>query len=152
MTYYHPKREDAEAIAAAFRADPRVRLAAIQFEPGNGWVVVLAPALHDLSEFEDRAEIRDGKSRAPKPKNPAGPPLTRSDSARQGAGGGGTPREPGSAPVKGATAKVWEIADASVATLGKVDRAAIIAGCVGQGINPATAATQYSKWKRARGH
>lgn len=56
-------------------------------------------------------------------------------------------------PSTGVTKRVWDIADKMTAGnygSGR-DRAEVIAACVAEGINPATAATQYSKWRKARG-
>lgn len=61
---------------------------------------------------------------------------------------------------KGATKRVWEIADQLVVTGGKPTadpeqlkafRAALIQACEAEGINKSTAGTQYSKWKKAQG-
>lgn len=65
------------------------------------------------------------------------------------------PTTPGSAPTKGSTGKVWEIADRVVSETGYVIgskqlRTAIIAACVASGINEGTAATQYGKWKATK--
>ncbi|MCK9513539.1 MAG: hypothetical protein M0R28_20255 [Pigmentiphaga sp.] len=148
MTYYRPTKAEAEAAAKELQADPRVSTAMVQFEPYNGWMVVLVPARYDLSDLADRAEIQDGKRR-PAPVAKVRPrPLAdmpgqggRGRPAGEGGQGGGV------APVRGATAKVWQIADG----VGKADRNAIIQACVAAGINQSTAATQYSKWKKARG-
>jgi len=43
------------------------------------------------------------------------------------------------------TARVWELAD----ELG--NRAAVIAACEKEGVNPSTAATQYARWKHSTG-
>lgn len=61
-----------------------------------------------------------------------------------------------SAPRKpGATKQVWDIADARLAANPGMDlktlRKLIIAECESQGINGGTAATQFGKWKAARG-
>lgn len=148
MNYYHPSKEAAGEVANELAQDPRVAKTAVQFEPYNGWVVVLIPALQDLSDLADRAEIQDGRRRPP----PVAKVRPRPIADMPGHGGRGRPageggQGGGSAPVRGATAKVWEIADG----VGKADRNAIIQACVAQGINPSTAATQYSKWKKARG-
>lgn len=148
MNYYHPSKEAAIAAADEMEQDPRVAKTVVQFEPYNGWVVVLIPEFQDLTDLADRAEIQDGRRRPPPVVKKRPIPLAdlpghggKGRPAGGGAGGGGE------APVRGATAKVWEIADG----VGKADRNAIIAACVAQGINPSTAATQYSKWKKARG-
>jgi len=48
--------------------------------------------------------------------------------------------------VASPTKLVWSIAD----TMPTADRKAIINACVAQGVHPATASTQFSKWKKAR--
>lgn len=151
MTYYHPTRAAAEEVANELQRDPRVHLSAVQMVPYNGWVVVLTPAKHDLSDLADRAEIQDGQKRPP-PVGKVSPPRLRSEAVGGGKaseGGQGRPQGEGAptAPQKGATARVWQIAD----SVGSTDRAKIIAACVEAGINPATAATQYSKWKKTKG-
>jgi hypothetical protein len=142
-TYYHPTKDAALETATALEADSRVAAAIVQFEPYNGWVVVLIPARYDLSDLAGQAEIQDGTKRPSPLKNR---PTPLSAPAGRGAPKGG-PDSPSTAPVKGATAMVWTIADG----VGKPDRTAIIAACVASGINAATAATQYSKWKKAKG-
>lgn len=52
-------------------------------------------------------------------------------------------------PTRGKTRLVWEIADSLVVNEVSASRAAIIEACVNAGINPSTAATQYSAWVRA---
>lgn len=57
-------------------------------------------------------------------------------------------------PSVGVTKRVWDIADQITLNIQVVDkhyRAAIIAACVKEGINESTAATQYNKWRKARG-
>lgn len=148
MTYYHPSKEAADEAANELAQDPRVAKTAVQFEPYNGWVVVLVPEFQDLTDLADRAEIQDGRRRQPpaakvRPRPIADMPGHGGKARPAGEGGQGG----GAAPVRGATAKVWEIADG----VGKADRNAILEACVAQGINQSTAATQYSKWKKARG-
>ncbi|AIM40612.1 hypothetical protein [Vibrio phage VpKK5] len=51
-----------------------------------------------------------------------------------------------------ATGKVWEIADGLYKAAGNVpERNDVVAACVAEGINPATASTQFGKWKKALG-
>lgn len=51
-----------------------------------------------------------------------------------------------------ATGRVWEIADTLYKEVGDVpNRNAVIELCIAEGINPATASTQYGKWKKALG-
>lgn len=65
-------------------------------------------------------------------------------------------REPGepSARPKGTstTGRVWEIADGLFTAAGNTlpDRKSIIDACVAEGINQATASTQYAKWKKTK--
>lgn len=66
---------------------------------------------------------------------------------------------PRAAPSKGATAKVWEIADSlRTAWVASPDshnikalRTLVVAACEAEGLNPGTAATQFGKWKTIRG-
>ena len=63
------------------------------------------------------------------------------------------PRAPGERPkATSTTGKVWEIADRFFTDDGdwKTMRAKIMAACEAEGINSATAATQYSKWKGSK--
>ncbi len=50
------------------------------------------------------------------------------------------------------TGRVWEIADSLFAAAGNQfpDRKAIIDACIAEGINQATASTQYAKWKKTK--
>ena len=48
------------------------------------------------------------------------------------------------------TGKIWEVAD-GLAEAGVSDRESVVNACVEQNINPNTANTQYSQWKKARG-
>jgi hypothetical protein len=49
--------------------------------------------------------------------------------------------------VESPTKLVWATADA----MASASRAEIIAACVAKGVHPATASTQFSKWRKARG-
>lgn len=53
-------------------------------------------------------------------------------------------------PTRGKTRLVWEIADGLVTNGVSAARNVIIEACIEQGVNKATAATQYSAWVRAR--
>lgn len=68
---------------------------------------------------------------------------------RAAASGGVAPTRPRAGTT---TARVWDIADTALqgGAEGKALRAQIVAACVAEGIDPSTAATQYSKWNRAR--
>ena len=68
------------------------------------------------------------------------------------------PSIPKAPPTKGATGRVWEIADAQYELYKTLDhnnikllRAAVIEACEAEGLNPGTAATQFGKWKAAKG-
>lgn len=51
-----------------------------------------------------------------------------------------------------ATGRVWEIADAlSKKTKKPIERKAVLEATAGEGINPATAATQYGRWRKYNG-
>lgn len=144
-------QNEADRIKVVYQ--DRIKHTKVEFEPNNGWVVVLfSDTPHDLDELSDRFEIRDGVKR-PKPDYRVKvAPVEAPKPAKKAASDG-----PGGPPVKGATAKVWVIADAYYAglpanhVLNRTDRGAIIAKCEAEGINPATAATQFSKWKRSKG-
>lgn len=159
MTYYYPTKNAALDAGTIYEGHWYVSAELCSY---NGWVLVLRPRTLEvlnwpLAPLMEVAEIEFTKRLRKRPAEyrPAPPvakvrPRPIADSpghggkarpAGEGAKGGGA------APVRGATAKVWEIADG----VGKADRNAIIQACVAQGINPSTAATQYSKWKKARG-
>ncbi len=81
------------------------------------------------------------------PANGANPFVTASKES--------TPKNPSKPSAKGSTGRVWEVADKVFSDMGgglitKEMRTKIIAECEAIGINPATAATQFSKWKAAK--
>lgn len=50
------------------------------------------------------------------------------------------------------TGRVWELADAQSANLGKpAPRKGVIEECLTEGLNVATAATQYGRWRKYHG-
>jgi len=134
--------------AAKYRPDV-VKSVSAELEPGQGWVAVLyttgaLPDAHDAG-----FEIRDQLVPFVPGKTPAdwhNPVKVKAQRVSTGDGSS----EPRAAPEKGVTAKVWVIADRVFADKG-LDRGAIIAACEAEGINTSTAATQYSKWKKAKG-
>lgn len=65
-------------------------------------------------------------------------------SSKAGASGGGVKGRPS----RGATLRVWEIADEVLEEVGSVDRALIIQRCVDAGVNKSTASTQFSRWQK----
>lgn len=84
------------------------------------------------------------------------PPVDNRPAPEKGRGPKKTPGHkdsgPPSRPKAGSTtAKVWDIADQMAEQAGGMpDRNDVIKACTDQGINPATASTQYGKWKRAQ--
>lgn len=143
MTYYHEKKELAQKAADELAKDERVASTRVSFQPYNGWLVVVRPKFLDCSDLADRAEIADGITRKAPGRKPV-PPVDKPSRQRGEitADGGALPPE---APKSGATARVWQIAS----SMPGADRKAVIDACVAQGINAATASTQYGKWKKA---
>jgi hypothetical protein len=151
-TLYHATQDEARALAYELEADPRVAMTRIELEPYNGWVVRVVAKPADLSDLAKIADVVDGRDRGPRT-GKAKPvrSLTSPDIGGKARPAGEGTQGGGSAPVRGATAQVWAIADTFRNEKGHADRAAIIGLCVAAGINAATAGTQYSKWKKARG-
>ena len=94
------------------------------------------PTIHRLSA----SEVANYVPPTAEPKEPRAPKV---------------PSVPGVAPAKGATGKVWVVADRVMAETGlmigsKELRSKIIAACEAEGINAGTAATQYGKWKATK--
>jgi hypothetical protein len=144
ITFY-PNKGAAQQALVEVAHDERISHTLVQFEPNNGWVAIVVPKPIPCGDLADLGfEVRDGIER---PSGAVRPPRLDTPKPRGEGGGSDVP----SAPSKGATARVWAIADETTERLGKVDRAAIMAACEAAGINPATAGTQYSKWKKARG-
>lgn len=114
--------------------------ATVEFEPDHGFVAVLHTDANIPSAWDEGYEVRSGWQ-------PAKTPPDWTDKKKSSSGTSGT----SAAPSKGATARVWAIADEITEKLGgTIDRAKIIEACVAAGINKATASTQYSKWKKAK--
>lgn len=66
------------------------------------------------------------------------------------------PAEPAAAPRQGITKRIWEIADELLAVTGQIGnikefRTTVIERAVAEGANNGTAATQFLRWKNARG-
>lgn len=130
---------------AARQWPDKVISAIAAFEPGDGFLAVLhtdgpLPDAHDAGY-----EVQDVSAQF----RPTATPGNWASKQKGAAGGGPKPAAEGgtpTAPVKGATARVWAIAD----TMPTADRKSIIEACVAEGINPSTAGTQYSKWKKAQ--
>lgn len=153
QSFYFSQKEAASGLLAELRLLPGVADGAVQLEPGNGWMVVLVPGPADLSHLSHLAEIQDGRKRlAPVGKAKPFGAIPAPDKPVKGASPSSRGGGEGTAPVKGATALVWAIADTYVNEKGRVDRTAIIGLCTAAGINVSTAGTQYAKWKKTRGH
>lgn len=144
--FYHQKKVMAEEQAQKWAAaDSRIGATQVTLEPHNGWVISLYPSADSLREYHEVAEVVVGMRRTkPKGLSKKGPAHPMPEAPTKPSAG----RSEGGRPSKGATARVWEIASEIAGQGG--DRAAIIAACVAEGINPSTAGTQYSKWKRSQ--
>jgi hypothetical protein len=156
MPRYFKNKADAQALADTVVSDVRVRAVKVELVPYNGWVAVVFPRLIDLDDLADLGlEVRDGIRRVdpdrvrPEPLPDAPRKARKAEGEPEGGESGERDVRASPAPVKGATALVWKIADDMNATA--ADRAKVIAACEQAGVNPATAATQWSKWKKARG-
>lgn len=146
--YYEAKPVAQAALGRLFDAHPEIMTGDVQLEPYKGWVVmIMLPAGADGSPFEAQGvEVQyhgsQGAQSAARHRSSSSTPASASSGSV-------------AAPTKGVTARVWEIASELEEKLsgqpGAALRPAIIAECERQGINAATAATQYSKWKRSRG-
>lgn len=149
MTYYHKTKEEAAAAGRKYEEYFDVYTA---MEPYNGYVIKLVPKsievlkfpLYDLLEEAEIDLTRFSLVRKRPADRNSPPPLERVKQKTRGASGDGKPSP------SGATGKVWLIADRVHAEKG-LDRKAIIDACIAEGINPATAGTQYSRWKKSKG-
>ena len=143
--HFHKTKEAAQKFVeeSGLKNDPRIAHVAIQFEPYAGWVVVLVAALHDLSEFVDNCEVRDGRGRqkltgqlgtkpAPVTSDQGTPLRTRSQTQ-----GGYTPDS------------TWKVMDQLHAE-GKT-RDEIIAAVVSSGVDSKKASKESRHWMKARG-
>jgi hypothetical protein len=106
-----------------------------RIDPRPLWRDGVNPEIEGTKAHAEAKARRDAKAAtpdAPRPERgaPSGVPCAR--------------------PKGGVTGRVWAIADTAAqgGKTGKELRAAIIATCVAEGIDPSTAATQYSKWTR----
>lgn len=128
----------------------QVYSATAQFEPQHGFVAVLFSE-HNIPEaWAAGYEVRTSALVPSKTPEDWAAGRVGARRAAKSAPGGSTPAPEGAAPVRGATARVWAIAD-QVGAAGRGDRAKVIAACVAEGINPATAATQWSKYANSKG-
>lgn len=118
--------------------------ATVQYEPDHGFVPVLYSP-HNLPEASEAGyEVL-------LPHVPEKTPDRWHDTtAPKRVVGGGTASDNPSAPVRGATARVWAIAD-EVGASSRADRSKVIDACVAEGINKSTAATQWSKYAKSKG-
>ena len=148
MTYYYRTKQEALAAGAKYEEYFDVYSA---MEPYNGHVIKLIPKsievlkfpLADLLEECELDLTKFGLIRKPPADRVTVPRMEQQQKSR-------APAEGGKPSPSGATGKVWLIADRVYGQSG-LDRKAIIDACIAEGINPATAGTQYSKWKKAKG-
>lgn len=148
MTFFYPNKTAAERAAEKFKNDPRIASVTIQFEPYNGFVIVVKPKYIDLSDLADEVEIQDGVKRKPpvalvRPariepeQRTRAPRVPRDPSA---------PKEPRSAGGYSAHA-CWPIIEANHPK----GRDAVIAAVVGAGHDAKTASKQYRHWLKNKG-
>lgn len=110
-------------------------------DPRPLWRDGVNPEIKGTKAYAEAQARRDAKAEQ----------NAREASGEQPARKRGTPSgAPCARPKGGVTGRVWAIADTAAQSgkTGKELRAAIIATCVAEGIDPSTAATQYSKWNR----
>lgn len=94
--------------------------------------------IEELERACANLEPMDGEPAAPKPKKERAPKDPNAPA-------GGPPKKTST------TGLVWVLADELVASLGRMPtRQEVLAKCTEEGINPATASTQYSKWKGSK--
>lgn len=146
MPIYFVSEQIANRAARKLQAENPERIARCEvYRHGReGWQIVIHPMPMDVDDLWPIAysQLPNGRL-AKKDPHALTWSLPKEESKAK-------PSAPGGPPSKGATARVWAIAD-EVTGDGAVDRGAIIDACVKAGINKSTAATQYSKWKKARG-
>jgi len=121
-----------------------IHTVSVELEPGKGFVAVVHAKANIPDAWQEGYEVRTNWQPEKTPSawvggDTSGKNETKSETASA------TP----SAPKGGATARVWAIAD-ELAT-SRSDRGAVIAKCIEEGINKSTAATQWSKWAKAKG-
>ena len=120
--------------------------ATVQYEPDHGFVAVLYSP-HNLPQANELGyEVHLPHVPEKSPSDWHTPTKSARTAPTSGGGGVGTP----TAPSKGATARVWAIAD-EVGAASRADRSKVIDACTAQGINPSTAATQWSKYAKSKG-
>lgn len=131
-----PVSDYGELVIACLTAFEAMPVSEIPIEELEAEVAKLAP---EIDEFKDE--------------------TTPSKQPVKAAGKKTTPSKPGEAPAAtSTTGRVWVIADRVLASCSDITattdwkpiRGAIIAACESEGINKATAATQYSKYKASK--
>lgn len=150
MTKYYKSKTEAEGVASAILdADDRVAWSKVELEPSNGWVVVVAAKPRDLKDLEElgyEIDVNGRRTRDPnkvRAMSPAAPPPRPPREPRPEGAPVGTPPAPRGS---GITARCRELCE-----LHNGDRAKIIAAAEAEGINASTAATQFSRWRKAKG-
>lgn len=138
---YFQSKTDAEAYAQQLlELNPyRIASADVQLEPDEGWVIVLVPALCDLSDLHGVAEVvSPGRKKVIN--------RLRRYNLKPKAQSNKSHSNKSSTPRGGVSKRVWELA----VELGG-DRGKVIEAAVAEGINRGTAATQFSKWRKEHG-
>ena len=145
---YYPNRPLAQTAANRGQqeyGELGVYSAAVQFEPDRGFVAVLFSEKNVPAAWGAGFEVISSSLPSKTPEGWAA--KKTAPNTPNTASGGATPQS-------GATARVHAIA-AALAAEGKVSsragRALVMAACVEAGINPATAATQWSKFAKLKG-
>jgi hypothetical protein len=148
---YYPNKPLAQTVANRLQTKYQEQgcySAAAQFEPNKGFMVVLYSERNIPEAWAEGAEVVQPHILPTRGTDPDWAKKKEKKSTVKL--DGIEPSSAPSAPKGGVTAQVWAIAD-HVYGDGPLDRGAIIDACLAAGINKATAGTQYSKWKRARG-
>lgn len=156
---YHESRQACDAFVRECRAQhDSIYNAYTRFEPDHGWLAQLY-TWHFIPSLEGKAEqvVAGGAYHGGTTHQvPRKPPISPRTTPEKGGRGGTLPKTgdgttgPVQAPSKGATKRVWDIADRVFAEVGHIDRAKIIEACVAEGINASTAGTQFSKWRKGK--
>lgn len=150
---YYPNRPLARTAANRAQEtyiDQGAYSATVEFEPDKGFVVVLYTENNIPAAWEEGFEVRTREDLARREPTPANWPMGQKKPSGSGVDKGSTSPQ---APSKGATARVWAIADDlhEKGPITRADRHKVIQACVDAGINKATASTQWSKWAKSKG-
>ena len=141
MSYYHQRRELAQAAGdQRFAADWHVTT---QFEPDNGWVVVLRPRngvstirAANLDDILNHAEIQCDLRRKPDTKIVYRPPARPISGSATGSVGGGS--------ITLRLKAIWERLDIQ----SRDDRARFVEAAIADGVNRNSAGAFWAKYAR----